>query len=191
MSKFCLTAGCGIACGGSCNSCSPLSAQSLHLEAAEWSGNLALLRWEWRGGYPHPLESFIVERLEPAGWRPVIRLEPATTTYLCEAYLDRITYFRLRAHSPEGHSTLSNIAALYPRMEESPFSVVPNPATDAITIFTNRPGEHQYEVLNGQGQVVKSWLIVGESAHLSIDLPAGLYWIRHKKKRDGPEAPRS
>lgn len=62
------------------------------------------------------------------------------------------------------------------------FSVSPNPARDVVNVklTENDLGDARYDLLNQQGQIVRSWsAATGENRRLDIaELPQGLYYLR-------------
>ena len=57
----------------------------------------------------------------------------------------------------------------------SPYTIIPNPVTDVLTISPPMPKGTRYRVINIQGDTVKSGEMV-DNVHLG-DLPAGNYFI--------------
>ncbi len=66
-------------------------------------------------------------------------------------------------------------------LNESVFSIYPNPANDKLAVSTNRPVSGELQLLDIQGKVIKS-IALGKQAkqyHIDVqDVPVGNYYIR-------------
>lgn len=88
--------------------------------------------------------------------------------------------FRLKMVDRDGEFKYSNIVRINNIMEAIKLSVFPNPATDLITITSNKQQELFIKNINGQG--IKKILLINGSQTVNISTwPSGIYFIKNEE----------
>lgn len=177
VSKLCLTAGCGIVCGGACTSCAPLASAELRLEARWKEHKQVSLLWQAQGAAP--FVAFSLQKLMEARWSEQAFLNGHTLSYSTEQ-VEPLAFYRLVGLTADGRSVLSNVAVVRAEAQPRVFSLFPNPATTQsdLVIFPSTSEIHEYEVLNATGALVARLRATEESLTVRVAFAPGVYWIR-------------
>ena len=99
-------------------------------------------------------------------------------SFIDETPTNGINYYRLKSVDKDGSSSYSKVVSVQLTVDRLPFTVVPNPAKDFVTI----KGSHiaSVQVIDNMGRVVKV-VLLKDATNPTISLgslPAGVYHLR-------------